>query len=37
MLGMQDNKLKYTDFNEATKQNPEIDEELLHIADIVSI
>jgi 6-phosphofructokinase 1 len=37
MLGMQDNKLKYTDFNEATKQNPEIDEELLHISDIVSI
>jgi 6-phosphofructokinase 1 len=37
MLGMQDNKISYTPLKEATKQNSEIDEDLLHVASIVSV
>jgi 6-phosphofructokinase 1 len=36
MLGIKDNKINHTPLKEATKQNPEIDEELLHVAHIVS-
>lgn len=37
MVGMRDRKVHYTDFEKATKQNPKMDEELLRIADIISI
>lgn len=37
MLGIQNNKIRYTDFKEAIKQHSDIDEELLHVADVVSI
>ncbi|HYW33860.1 MAG TPA: 6-phosphofructokinase [Balneolaceae bacterium] len=37
MLGIQNNKIHYTDFKEAIKQHSDIDEELLHVADVVSI
>lgn len=37
MVGIQNNQVVYTDLEKATKQNPEIDQKLLHIADVVSI
>lgn len=37
MVGIRNNKIKYTDFDKATKQNPKMDDELLRIADIISI
>lgn len=37
MVGVQNRKVEFTDFEKATKQNPEMDEELLRIADIISI
>ncbi len=37
MIGVRDRKVRYTDFEKATKQNPKMDEELLRIADIISI
>jgi 6-phosphofructokinase 1 len=37
MVGIRDRKVKFTDFNQATKQNPKMDAELLRIADIISI
>lgn len=37
MVGIRDRKIVYTNFEQATKQNPEMDEELLRVADIISI
>lgn len=37
MVGMRDRKLRFTDFDKATKQNPQMDKELLRVADIISI
>ena len=37
MVGIRDRKVRFTDFEKATKQNPEMDKELLRIADIISI
>ncbi|HKK44656.1 MAG TPA: 6-phosphofructokinase [Balneolaceae bacterium] len=37
MVGMRDRKVKFTDFDQATKQNPKMDAELLRTADIISI
>lgn len=37
MVGMQDREMKFTDFEKATKNNPRMEEELLRIADIISI
>lgn len=37
MVGVRDRKMRFTDFDRATKQNPKMDEELLRIADIISI
>ncbi len=37
MVGVRDRSVKFTDFERATKQNPKMDEELLRIADIISI
>ncbi len=37
MVGIRDKKIVYTNFEEATKQNPEMDEELLRVANIISI
>lgn len=37
MIGVRDRKVRYTDFEKATKQNPKMDKELLRIADIISI
>ncbi len=37
MVGVRNRKLVYTNFEQATKQNPEMDEELLRIAHIISI
>lgn len=37
MVGVRNRKVEFTDFERATKQNPEMDEELLRIADIISI
>lgn len=37
MVGMRNRKVEFTDFERATKQNPKMDEELLRIADIISI
>jgi len=37
MVGIRDRKVEYTDFEKATKQNPKMDQELLRIADIISI
>lgn len=37
MIGIQNNKLTFTDFDKATKEHHKIDQELLRVADIVSI
>lgn len=37
MVGIRNKKIKFTDFDKATKQNPKMDEELLRVADIISI
>lgn len=37
MVGTRNRKINFTDFEKATKQNPEMDKELLRIADIISI
>lgn len=37
MVGVRDRQVGYTDFDRATKQNPKMDQELLRIADIISI
>lgn len=37
MVGVRNRKIKFTDFDNATKRNPEMDEELMRIADIISI
>lgn len=37
MVGIRNKKIKFTDFDKATKQNPHMDEELLRVADIISI
>lgn len=37
MIGIRDRKVRFTDFENATKKNPKMDEELLRIADIISI
>lgn len=37
MVGIRDRKIKFTDFEKATKQNPRMDEELLRVSDIISI
>lgn len=37
MAGIQNNQIVFTDLEKATKQNPHIDQKLLHIADIISI
>lgn len=37
MVGVRDRDVRFTDFEKATKQNPKMDEELLRIADIISI
>jgi len=37
MVGVRNRNVEFTDFERATKQNPEMDDELLRIADIISI
>lgn len=37
MVGIRDREIRYTNFEKATKQNPKMDNELLRIADIISI
>ncbi len=37
MIGVRNRKVKFTDFDRATKQNPTMDEELMRVADIISI
>ena len=37
MIGTRNKKIVYTNFEQATKQNPEMDEELLRVANIISI
>lgn len=37
MVGIKDRKVRFTDFEKATKQNPQMDKELLRVADIISI
>lgn len=37
MVGLRNKKIVYTNFEQATKQNPEMDQELIRIADIISI
>lgn len=37
MIGTRNKKIKFTDFEKATKQNPTMSEELIRIADIISI
>lgn len=37
MVGVRDRSINFTDFEKATKQSPQMDENLLRIADIVSI
>lgn len=37
MVGIKDRKIRFTDFEKATKQNPQMDKELLRVADIISI
>lgn len=37
MVGVRDRQVRFTDFDKATKQNPKMDQELLRIADIISI
>lgn len=37
MVGIHDRQMEFTDFDQATKNNPQLEEELLRIADIISI
>lgn len=37
MIGTRNKKINFTDFDKATKQNPKMDEELIRVADIISI
>lgn len=37
MVGVRDRKVRYTDFEKATEKSPKMDEELLRVADIISI
>jgi 6-phosphofructokinase 1 len=37
MVGIQNGKIEFTAFEQATKQHPKLDDELLRIADIISI
>jgi 6-phosphofructokinase 1 len=37
MVGVRNRKVEFTNFERATKQNPQMDDELLRIADIISI
>lgn len=37
MIGVRKRSINYTDFERATKQNPKMEDELLRIADIISI
>jgi 6-phosphofructokinase 1 len=37
MVGIRDREVQFTDFDKATKRNPKMDQELLRIADIISI
>lgn len=37
MVGIRDRKIKFTDFEKATKQNPTMDRDLLRVSDIISI
>ncbi|HEX6982564.1 MAG TPA: 6-phosphofructokinase [Balneolaceae bacterium] len=37
MAGIQNGKVEFTPFEEATKQHPKLDDELLRVADIISI
>jgi 6-phosphofructokinase 1 len=37
MVGVRNRKIKFTDFDNATKRNPEMDKELMRVADIISI
>lgn len=37
MIGVRDRSVRFTEFEKATKQNPKMDQELLRIADIISI
>ena len=37
MVGIRNKKIVYTNFEQATKQNPEMDEELIRVANIISI
>lgn len=37
MVGSRDRKIEFTDFDQATKRNPEMDKELIRVADRISI
>ncbi|MGM0547069.1 MAG: 6-phosphofructokinase [Bacteroidota bacterium] len=37
MVGVRDREVRYTDFEKATHKSPKMDEELLRVADIISI
>lgn len=37
MVGIRDREVRYTDFDKATQKSPKMDEELLRVADIISI
>lgn len=37
MVGIRNKKIVYTNFEQATKQNPEMDQELIRVANIISI
>ena len=37
MVGIRNRRMKFTDFEQATKRNPEMDKELMRVADIISI
>ncbi len=37
MIGTRNKKINFTDFDKATKQNPKMDEELIRVANIISI
>lgn len=37
MVGVRDQQVEFTDFEQATKRNPEMDKELMRVADIISI
>src|SRR5699024_4332915 len=37
MVGIRNGKVEFTAFEEATKQHPKLDDELLRVADIISI